>query len=106
MSRSCKFQISRPTSCVLLLQQAVEDLQCEEEKVNLLTKEKAKLQVHVEEVITALLRDLMLHYNHTNTVFITSSVLLEQQTTLHAKVQIKTSLREHVNINHQLHSTA
>lgn len=31
-------------------QQAIEDLQSEEEKVNLLTKERAKLQVQAEDV--------------------------------------------------------
>lgn len=31
-------------------QQAIEDLQCEEEKVNLLTKEKTKLQMQAEDV--------------------------------------------------------
>lgn len=38
---------------VLFLQQAIEDLQCEEEKVNLLTKEKAKLKLQAEDVSTA-----------------------------------------------------
>lgn len=33
-------------------QQAIEDLQSEEEKVNLLTKEKTKLQMHTEDVCT------------------------------------------------------
>lgn len=32
------------------MQQAIEDLQSEEEKVNLLTKERAKLQVQAEDV--------------------------------------------------------
>lgn len=44
--------LHRPQN-VLFSQKAVEDLQFEEEKVNLLTKEKAKLQVYVEEVSTA-----------------------------------------------------
>ncbi len=39
-----------PHVSVLFLQQAIEDLQCEEEKVNLLTKEKAKLKLQAEDV--------------------------------------------------------
>lgn len=35
---------------VSLQQQAIEDLQSEEEKVNLLTKEKIKLQMQAEDV--------------------------------------------------------
>ncbi|XP_016117756.1 myosin-6-like [Sinocyclocheilus grahami] len=35
---------------VELSQQAIEDLQCEEEKVNLLTKEKAKLKLQAEDL--------------------------------------------------------
>lgn len=35
---------------VSLQQQAIEDLQSEEEKVNLLTKEKTKLQMQAEDV--------------------------------------------------------
>lgn len=37
-------------SCFAPYQQAIEDLQSEEDKVNLLTKEKAKLQIQAEEV--------------------------------------------------------
>lgn len=48
--------LHRPLKCVSLSQKAIEDLQFEEDKVNLLTKEKAKLQVHVEEVSTATFR--------------------------------------------------
>ncbi len=40
----------RLRSLVLPPQQAIEDLQSEEEKVNLLTKEKTKLQIQAEDV--------------------------------------------------------
>lgn len=36
-------------------QQAIEDLQSEEEKVNLLTKEKTKLQMQAEDVRTSII---------------------------------------------------
>ena len=39
---------------VLPQQQAIEDLQSEEEKVNLLTKQNTKLQMQAEEVTTYL----------------------------------------------------
>lgn len=45
--------LHRPVHFCYCSQKTIEDLQFEGEKVNLLTKEKVKLQVHIEEVRTA-----------------------------------------------------
>lgn len=55
-------------SCFSPQQQAIEDLQCEEEKVNLLTKEKTKLQLQAEDVSSYSLVFLIL-YNMSYSIF-------------------------------------
>lgn len=49
---------------VLPQQQAIEDLQSEEEKVNLLTKQNTKLQMQAEEVSTSLVYLLFRNMKH------------------------------------------